>query len=63
MKIGDLISFKLTDLNKQDWSNPAIVLREYASTPFNYGMWVLWCDGCEYIIDDENYEVMHLTSF
>ena len=60
MKVGDLISFKLTDLSKQDWSNPAIVLREYVSAPFNYGMWVLWCDGSEYVIDDENLSLIHI---
>jgi hypothetical protein len=62
MKVGDLICFKLVELDKQGWSNPAIVLREYVTAPFNYGMWVLWCDGSEYVIDDENYEIVYLTS-
>ncbi len=60
MKAGDLISFKPINFGLEDWSNPSIVVSEYKSP--NEGLWAIWCDGIYCVIDDENYEIMHLTS-
>ena len=43
-----------------DWSNPSIVMHEYESP--NEGLWTIWCDGVYCVIDDENYEIVYLTS-
>ena len=60
MKVGDLISFKPIDFGNEDWSNPSIVLKEYVSP--DDGMFVIWCDGASFVIDNENYEISYLTS-
>ena len=70
MKVGDLISFKPVGFGLDDWSNPAIVLREWESADpnppadctFNYALWGVWVDGIECIVDEKNYDVMYLTS-
>ena len=59
MKVGDLISFKPIDFGLDDWSNPCIVLRQYESP--NEGLWIVWVDGINAVIDDNNYEVCYLT--
>ena len=59
MKVGDLISFKPIDFGHEDWSNPCIVLRQYESP--NEGLWIVWVDGINAVIDDNNYEVCYLT--
>ncbi len=59
MKVGDLISFKPIGFGKEDWSNPCIVLREYEAP--DEGLWVVWVDGIRAVIDNENYEITHLT--
>ena len=59
MKAGDLISFKPINFGLEDWSNPCIVVREYPAP--DCGLWVVWCDGITCVIDDENYEILHLT--
>tara|TARA_Y100001963_G_C6462063_1_gene300596 strand:+ start:155 stop:340 length:186 start_codon:yes stop_codon:yes gene_type:complete len=59
MKIGDLISFKPVGFGKEDWSNPCIVLQEYEAP--DEGLWVVWVDGVKAVIDNENYEITHLT--
>ena len=60
MKVGDLISFKPINFGLEDWSNPCIVVRQYESP--DEGLWIVWCDGVSCVIDDENYEVMYLTT-
>ena len=60
MQVGDLISFKPIDFGLQEWSNPSIVIKEYEA-PDN-GLWVIWQDGDTYVIDEENYEIMFLTT-
>ena len=59
MKVGDLISFKPINFGIEDWSNPCIVMGEYESP--NEGLWSVWCDGVFCVIDDTNYEILHLT--
>ena len=44
MRVGDLISFKPINFGNEDWSNPCIVLKEYASP--DTGLFVIWCDEC-----------------
>ena len=60
MQVGDLISFKPIDFGLQEWSNPSIVLEEYP--PPDKGLWVIWEDGDKIVIDEENYEIVFLTS-
>ena len=61
MNKGDLISFKPEYSDHDDWSNPAIVL--YQFHPESHPeMWVVWCEGDMCVIDEENYDVAHLTS-
>ncbi len=60
MKVGDLISFKPIDFGLGEWSNPSIVMYEYPNP--NEGLWSVWCDGVFCVIDDSNYEILHLTS-
>ena len=64
MKVGDLISFKPIGFGKEDWSNPCIVLREWkgSARKAEDNLWFVWVDGIEAVVDDKNYEVMHLTS-
>jgi hypothetical protein len=47
-----------------DWSNPGIVLSKFETTgwPMKEDLWVIWIDGMEYIVNERNDEVMHLTS-
>ena len=59
MKLGDLISFKPIGFGNGEWSNPAILIEEYAN-PYS-GLWVVFVEGDRFVIDDENYEIMHLT--
>ena len=59
LKVGDLISFKPINFGLEDWSNPSIVVQEYPAP--DTGMFVIWCDGSSFVIDDENYEILHLT--
>ena len=59
MKAGDLISFKPIAFGLEDWSNPSIVMGEYDKP--NEGLWSIWCDGVYCVIDDQNYEIIHLT--
>ena len=60
MKAGDLISFKPINFGLEDWSIPSIVMGEYDKP--NEGLWSIWCDGVYCVIDDSNYEIIHLTS-
>ncbi len=60
MRVGDLISFKPINFGKEDWSNPCVVLKEYVA--LDTGLFVIWCDGISFVIDDENYEISYLTS-
>ena len=64
MKVGDLISFKPKAFSDMDWSNPGIVLSKFETTgwPMKEDLWVIWIDGMEYIVNERNDEVMHLTS-
>ena len=59
MKAGDLISFKPINFGLEDWSNPSIVIGEYDKP--DEGLWSIWCDGVYCVIDDQNYEIIHLT--
>ena len=60
MKLGDLISFKPIGFGIDEWSNPSIVVDQYP--PPDDSLWVIWQDGDKFVIDDENYEVVHLTN-
>ena len=62
MKVGDLISFKPGGYSDDDYSNPAIVLRRFEPGAHVPPMWVIWCEGYECIVDEENYDVVYLTS-
>ena len=59
MKVGDLISFKPIGFGKEDWSPPCIVIREY-EVP-NSGLWIVWCDGMDCVVDEENYDIAYLV--
>ena len=64
MKVGDLVRVKndpdtWLGHGNEDWSNPSIVVGEYESP--NEGLWSIWCDGIYCVIDDTNYEILHLT--
>tara|TARA_R110002020_G_scaffold449812_1_gene663146 strand:+ start:223 stop:426 length:204 start_codon:yes stop_codon:yes gene_type:complete len=61
LKVGDLISFKPVGFGNDDWSNPGIVLEQYAAP--DEELWVVWVDGMKCVIhDNEHYEIMYLTS-
>jgi|TARA_Y200000002_G_C22577289_1_gene619251 hypothetical protein len=60
MKLGDLISFKPIGFGKGEWSNPAILIEEYTNP--NSGLWVVFVEGGRFVIDDENYEIIILTT-
>ena len=60
MRVGDLISFKPINFGLEDWSNPCIVVRQNESP--DEGLWIVWVDGIYAVMDNENYEVMYLTS-
>jgi len=64
VKVGDLISFKPGGYSDNDYSNPAIVLHRFEPTARATlpEMWVVWCEGFECLVDEENYDVVHLTS-
>ena len=64
MTVGDLISFKPKGFDADDYSNPAIVLNRFEPTARATlpEMWVVWCEGFECIVDEDNYDVIYLTS-
>ena len=61
MKPGDLISFKPEGYSDDDYSNPAIVLRRFEPDT-EPGIWIVWCEGFECLVDEENYDIVYLTS-
>ena len=61
MKVGDLISFKPIGFGQEDWSNPCIVVRHYIPQE-DPKWWVVWVDGDLAVVDEENHEILHLTS-
>jgi hypothetical protein len=60
VQVGDLISFKPKYMHEDDWSNPGIVLRQFDNQV--YRMWIVWCEDKECIVDEDNYEVLYLTT-
>lgn len=67
MRVGDLIAFKPKHFGDEDWSNPSIVLSGFISDDRDFGghrdmIWVVWCDGGEYMVNERNDDIMYLTS-
>ncbi len=67
MKVGDLIAFKPKSFGDEDWSNPSIVLGGFISDnghPRRHRdmIWIVWCDGGRYMVNERNDDVMYLTS-
>ena len=67
MKVGDLISFKPKSFSDDDWSNPALVIDSYVSDDRKDGgyldeIWIVWIDGCKYMVNQRNDDVVYLTS-
>ena len=67
MRVGDLIAFKPKHFGDEDWSNPSIVLSGFISDDQKFGghldmIWVVWCDGGEYMVNERNDDIMYLTS-
>ena len=60
MRLGDLISYKPIDFGNEQWSNPSILV-EQCPAP-NEGLFVVYDSGEKFYIDDENYEIVILTS-
>ena len=67
MREGDLIAFKPKSFGDDDWSNPCIVLDCVINDDrrggwFRDTIWVVWCDGGKYMVNERNDEVVYLTS-
>ena len=67
MRVGDLIAFKPKSFGDDDWSNPSIVLSGFISDDRKFGghrdmIWVVWCDGGKYMVNERNDDIMYLTS-
>lgn len=67
MKVGDLISFKPKSFSDDDWSNPSLVIDSFVSDDAQAGGWrdvifIVWCDGYKYMVNQRNDDIMHLTS-
>ena len=67
MRIGDLISFKPKSFGDDDWSNPSIVIGGFINDDRQGGrwrdmIWIVWCDGGRYMVNERNDDVMYLTS-
>ena len=61
MKVGDLISFKPQGYSDDDYSNPAIVLYQFEQSTAPT-IWVVWCEGYECMVVEEDFDIIHLTS-
>jgi hypothetical protein len=63
VKVGDLILFKPKGAPDDDWSNAAIVVREWEHLDKNkQPIWIAWCEGYECTVDSTNYDVTYLTT-
>tara|TARA_Y100001937_G_scaffold104570_1_gene144650 strand:- start:714 stop:935 length:222 start_codon:yes stop_codon:yes gene_type:complete len=67
MRVGDLIAFKPKSFGDEDWSNPSIVLSGFINDDRDFGghrdmIWIVWCDGSEYMVNERNDDIMYLTS-
>ena len=67
MRVGDLISFKPKSFGDDDWSNPCIVLDCFVNDDRRGGgfrdiIWVVWCDGGRYMVNQRSDDVLYLTS-
>ncbi len=67
MRVGDLIAFKPKSFGDDDWSNPSIVLSGFINDDRDFGghrdmIWVVWCDGSQYMVNERNDDIMYLTS-
>ena len=67
MRVGDLIAFKPKSFGDDDWSNPCIVLDCFINDDrrgggFRDAIWVVWCDGGKYMVNERNDDVVYLTS-
>ena len=67
MRVGDLIAFKPKSFGDDDWSNPSVVLDGFISDDRKFGgyrdmIWVVWCDGSKYMVNERNDDIMYLTS-
>ena len=67
MRVGDLIAFKPKSFGDDDWSNPCIVLDCFINDDrrgggFRDTIWVVWCDGGKYMVNERNDDVVYLTS-
>jgi len=65
--VGDLIAFKPKSFGDDDWSNPSIVLSGFVNDDRDFGghrdmIWVVWCDGSQYMVNERNDDIMYLTS-
>ena len=60
MQVGDLISYKPIDFGREEWSNPSIIVEKCA--PPNDGLIVVYDSGEKFYIDDQNYEIVFLTT-
>jgi hypothetical protein len=67
VRVGDLIAFKPKSFGDDDWSNPSVVLDGFISDDRKFGgyrdmIWVVWCDGSKYMVNERNDDIMYLTS-
>ncbi len=67
MRVGDLIAFKPKSFGDDDWSNPSVVLDGFISDDRKFGgyrdmIWIVWCDGSKYMVNERNDDIMYLTS-
>jgi hypothetical protein len=67
VRVGDLIAFKPKSFGDDDWSNPSVVLDGFISDDRKFGgyrdmIWIVWCDGSKYMVNERNDDIMYLTS-
>jgi len=60
LKVGDLISFKPDEWDNPEWSSMGIIIGEYMSElpP----LWKVWIEGREIVINEDDYQIVRLTS-
>ena len=60
MESGDLIQYRLRFMgHSAPWSVPSVVLRRFPGP--DSGLWVVFADGEEGLVDLENYEIRYIS--
>lgn len=67
MRVGDLISFRLTGGTDEDWSEPAIVLKTFLSKnkedyPHTQKGVIVWCGTDKYFISSDWFEILDIST-